>query len=158
MKRLLIGIIGVTMLFGPASWVSGADNPGVGSWKINLAKSTYNPASLAPKSTTLKTDAAGDAFKTAVDVVDSTGKSLHYEYTYKLDGKDVRVTGDPNRDMTSVKKIDDVTYEQVNKRGGKVMTTSRVVYAKDFKSRTITTKGTNPAGQAVNNVVVWDRQ
>ena len=50
--------------------------------------------------------------------------------------------------MTSVKKIDDLTYEQVNKRGGKVMTTSRVVYAKDFKSRTITTKGTNPARPA----------
>jgi hypothetical protein len=158
MKRLLIGVFGVAMCFGLVTWVSAADNPALGSWKINLAKSTYTPAALAPKSTTVKTDAVGDAFKTVVDVVDSTGKALHYEYTYKLDGKEVPVSGDPNRDMTSVKKIDDYTYEQVNKRGGKVMTTSRVVYAKDFKSRTITTKGTNASGQGVNNVIVWDRQ
>ena len=68
------------------------------------------------------------------------------------------MSGDPNRDMTAVKKVDDYAYEQVNKRGGKVMTRSRVVYTKDFKSRTITTKGTNASGQGVNNVVVWDRQ
>ena len=157
MNRLLIGVFGLAMLLGLVTWGSAADNPAVGTWKIDLAKSKYNPAALAPKSTTVKTDAVGDSFKTVVDVVDSTGKALHYEYTYKLDGQEVPVTGDPNRDMTSVKKIDDYTYEQVNKRGAKVMTTSRVVYAKDGKTRTITTKGTNAQGQAVNNVVVWVR-
>ena len=158
MKRLLIGVFGLALLLGFVTWVSAADNPAVGSWTINLAKSKYNPSALAPKSTTVKTDAVGDAFKAVIEVVDSTGKALRYEYTYKLDGKDVPVTGDPNRDMTSVRRIDDHTYEQVNKRGAKVMTTSRVVYAKDGKSRTITTKGTNASGQTINNVVVWDRQ
>ena len=35
---------------------------------------------------------------------------------------------------------------------------SHLVYARDGKSRTITTTGTNPQGQKVNNVVAWDKQ
>ena len=158
MKRLLIGVFGLAMLLGPITWVWAEDNPVIGTWTINLAKSTYHPAALAPKRTTVTNTAVGDEIRTLVDVVDARGKAYLYEYTVKLDGKDVPVTGDPNRDVTSIRKIDDYTYEQVNKRGAKVMTTSRVVYAKDGKSRTMTTKGTNPSGLAVNNVVVWDRQ
>jgi len=66
----------------------------------------------------------------------------------------VLVPGDPSRDMTSVRKIDDYSFEQVNKKDGKVTTTSRAVYAKDGKSRTFTMTGMTPQGQVVNNVVM----
>src|SRR5262249_39590351 len=137
--------------------VYGADIS-AGTWKINLAKSKYDPPSLAPKSTVVKADAVEGGIKVSVDAVDNSGKSLHYEYTAKHDGKDVAVKGDPNRDMTSIKKTDDYTFEQVNKKGGKVTTTSKIVYAKDGKSRTFTQTGTNPQGQKVTNTIVWDKQ
>src|ERR1700730_603373 len=113
----------------------------VGTWKINLTKSKYNPAALAPKSTTVKSDAVENGIKTVVDTVDSQGKSFRYEYTVKYDGKDYPVKGDPNRDITAIKKIDDYTFEQVNKKGGKITTTNRFVYARDGKSRTQTAIG-----------------
>jgi hypothetical protein len=151
---LLVGAVCVVVLAAPLY----AADVSVGTWKINLAKSKYDPASLAPKSTTVKADAVEGGIKVSVDVVDNSGKSLHYDYSAKYDGKDVPVKGDPSRDMTSFKKIDDYTFEQINKKNGKVTTTSRIVYAKDGKSRTITTTGTNPQGQKVNNVVFWDKQ
>ena len=93
-----------------------------------------------------------------VDVVDYTGKPLHYEYTVSYDGRDAPVIGDPGRDATSMKKIDDLTYEQTNKKDGKVTTVSRFVYARDGKSRTQTTTGRNAQGQKIDNTVVWIKQ
>ena len=92
----------------------------VGTWKMNLTKSKYSPANLAPKSQTLMVTAvSGGGNKFVVDVVDADGKKIHYEYTTQNDGKDATVTGDPNRDTTAVTRIDDTTYNAVNKKGGK---------------------------------------
>jgi hypothetical protein len=130
----------------------------VGTWKLNLAKSKYDPANLAPKSQTVKNEVAADGVKQVADIVDSTGKAVHTEYTAKYDGKDYAVKGDPNRDMVALKKIDDYTFEFTNGKGGKAMTTGKVVYSKDGKTRTITTSGTNAQGQKVSNTTVFDKQ
>ena len=135
-----------------------AQDPNVGSWRVDLAKSKYNPPNMAPKSVMVKSSAAGKGLNVVVDVVDSTGKPLHYEYTVTYDGQDVPVKGDPGRDTTAMKKIDNVTFEQTNKKDGKVTTVSRWVYAKDGKSRTQTTTGMNPQGEKINNTVVWLKQ
>jgi hypothetical protein len=135
-----------------------AQDPNVGSWRADLAKSTYNPADLAPKSISVKSSLAGKGLNTVVDVVDYTGKPLHYLYTVTYDGRDVSVKGDPGRDTTAMKRIDDRTFEQINKKDGKVTTISRFVYARDGKSRTQTTTGVNPQGQKINNTVVWLKQ
>ncbi len=48
-----------------------AQDPWVGAWRLNLAKSKYEPANLAPKSQTIRQDAvAGGGTKTVVDAVD----------------------------------------------------------------------------------------
>jgi hypothetical protein len=135
-----------------------AQDPNLGSWKVDLAKSTYDPADLAPKSLSVKSSPAGTGVHVVVDVVDYTGKPLHYEYTVSYDGRDVPVKGDPGRDATAMKKVDDRTFEQTNKRDGKVTTVSRFVYARDGKSRTQTTTGMNAQGQRINNTVVWIKQ
>jgi hypothetical protein len=135
-----------------------AQDPNVGSWRVDIAKSKYSPPDLAPKSLTVKSSPAGNGLNVVVDVVDYTGKPLHYEYTVAYDGKDASVKGDPGRDTTAMKKIDDLTFEQINKKEGKVTTVSRFVYAKDGKSRTQTTTGTNPGGQRISNTVVWLKQ
>ena len=130
----------------------------LGTWKLNLAKSKYDPANLAPKSQTVKNEGAPDGVKQVGDIVDSTGKSVKTEYTAKYDGKDYAVKGDPNRDMVALKKIDDYNFEFTNKKDGKVMTSGKVVYSKDGKTRTVTTSGTNAQGQKTSNTMVYDKQ
>ena len=154
MKRCLFICLASAVVFAASLYA--ADNQ-VGTWKLNLAKSKYSPANLAPKSTTAKIEAVDGGVKIVVDTVDSGGKSVHYDYTVKYDGKDYPVKGDPNRDATMLRKIDDYTFEQINKKAGKVTTTNRVVYARDGKSRTQVTTGTNPQGQKVDNTTAWEK-
>jgi hypothetical protein len=131
----------------------------VGTWKMNLAKSKFSPANLAPKSSTSKIEETADGgIKVTVDAVDADGKTIHYTFTAKYDGKDYPVTGDPNRDMVSYKRIDDSTYDATSKKGGKVTTTTHIVISKDGKTRTLTVTGTNAQGQKVNHTQVYDKQ
>jgi hypothetical protein len=148
----------VLALVSPVRLPAQATDTANGTWKLNLAKSTYDPANLAPKSGMGKIESIEGGLKFVNDGVDSAGKPTHSEWSGKYDGKDNAVKGDPTRDTASLKKIDDYTYEIISKKAGKVVTTNRTVYARDAKSRTQTTTGTNAQGQNIHNVSVSDKQ
>ena len=158
MKRYRIALLllaGVVCL-AAVTTVFAADNF-TGTWKMNLDKSQYNPGPPL-RSLTSRVDVMGDMVNFTFDGYDATGKSITPgELLIKLDGKDYPIAEDPARDTVAMKKIDDYTTEETNKKDGKVTTIVRTVYSKDGKSRTATTTGTNAQGQKVNNVVFFDR-
>lgn len=130
----------------------------MGTWKLNLTKSTYSPGP-APKSGTTKIEAVGQGRKFIVDQPQADGSMLHWEFTADFDGKDNPVTGNnANADMVALTRINATTIQIVNKKGGKVTTTQTSVVSADGKTRTNTTKGMDPAGQPVNNIAVFERQ
>ena len=130
----------------------------VGSWKLNVAKSKYSPGP-APKSASTKIEAAGAGTKVIVDQTLADGATRHYEFTANYDGKDSPVVGNnPDADTVARTRVDANTVKTVNKKGGKVTTTQTSTVSADGKTRTVTTKGKNAAGQTVNNVAVYDRQ
>ena len=133
-----------------------ADDANIGTWKLNEAKSKIGAG--APKNTTVVYEAAGDNVKVTVEGVDSAGKPTHNEWTGKYDGKDYPVTGDPNSDMRSLKKIDDHTLELTIKKGGKITGTGRIVVSADGKTRTVTVKGTDSTGKTFHATSVYDKQ
>ena len=132
-----------------------ADNQ-AGTWKLNVAKSKYSPGP-APKDGTLTIESQADGLKFTIHGTDAEGKTVHFEMSPKYDGKDYPMTGLPDADMISMKKIDDNTIETVSTKGGKPVMTVRSVVSKDGKTRTSTQKGTNAKGQKVNNTLVYDR-
>ncbi len=125
---LLLCFVGAAVCF--------ADDPQVGTWKLNEAKSKIGAGS--PKLTTVVYEAAGDGVKVTVDGTDGDGKPLHSEWTGKYDGKDYPVTGDPSTDTRSYKKVDDHTLAFTNKKGDKVIISGRGVVSADGKTRTVT--------------------
>ena len=137
-----------------------AQDTWIGTWKLNLAKSKYDLANLAPRSQVIKQEAvAGGGMKATVDVVDAQGKSLHQENMTMFDGKPSEIKGAPDANTTRVyKRINNRTYEYVQSVGGKLTVTSRTAVAADGKTRTVTTTGKNAQGQTVNNVAASDRQ
>ena len=153
MNRIVCSLIGILVL---ATVAFSADHF-AGTWKLDVAKSKYSPGP-APKSILVKSEAIENGLHVIVDTVDAQGKSIHAEWTGKFDGKDYPVKGDPARDFVSLKRVDDYTLDVTNKKDGKVTTVNREVFARDGKSRTITVTGTNPQGQKINNVTVWERQ
>lgn len=109
----------VAMLFVGMSMCF-AQNPHLGTWKLNETKSKSIPGMT--KNFTVTYEAAGDNIKATLDGVDGQGKPTHNEWTGKFDGKDYPVTGDPTSDMRSYKKIDDRTMEVTAKKDGKSYT------------------------------------
>jgi len=154
MKTKTIGLTLVLCVVGAA--LSLADDPQMGTWKLNEAKSKFAPG--ATKNHTVVYEAAGDNVKITVDGTDKEGKSTHNEWTGKFDGKDYPVTGDPTSDMRSYGKVDDRTLKMTVKKDGKVTAAGRIVVSADSKSRTVTTSGTDAEGKKVKNTVVYDKQ
>ena len=113
---------------------------------------------MPPKSQTTKLESVKGGLREIVDRVNADGTMTHWDYTAMYDGKDYAITGDPDRDHASVKKVDDFSLEVVNKKAGKVTTSMKLVVAKDGKSRTNTVTGTNAAGVAIHNVLFFDKQ
>lgn len=135
-----------------------ADDPLIGAWKINVAKSKFSPGPPL-KGQTLKYEPGGNnGLKVDTETVDAQGNSTRGGYTANFDGKDYPWTGNPDADALSMKRINANTTETTWKKAGKVTMTSRRVVSKDGKTLTITQKGKNAQGQAVNNVSVYDKQ
>lgn len=157
-RQVSLSAVVAAALLAAVSGVGGAESkdPLHGTWKLNVAKSTYSPGP-APKAATVKYEAAGEALKVTVDTETDKGKG-HWGYTTNFDGKDYPVTGNPDLDAASVKRIDAATTETTFKKGGKTATTNTRVVSADGKVLTITIKGTNAQGQAVNNVQVFEKQ
>lgn len=132
-----------------------ADDPQMGTWKLNETKSKI--ASGSPKNSTVVYTAEGDNIKVTVDGTDANGKSTHNEWTGKFDGKDYAVTGDPTSDTRSYKKINPHTMALAVKKDGKVTNSGRIVVASDGKSRTVTTSGTDAKGKKFTSTAVYDK-
>ena len=133
-----------------------ASDVNLGTWKLNEAKSKLAPG--ATKNQKVVYEAAGDQMKVTIEGTTADGKSLHIEWTGKFDGKFYPLTGDPNNDERSYKKIDARTLEGTSKKAGKVTSNTRIVVAADGKSRTVTSSGTNSKGQKVTTVTAYDKE
>jgi hypothetical protein len=133
-----------------------AQNPNMGTWKLNEAKSRLTAG--FPKNTTVTYEAAGDSIKATVDGVDPQGKPTHTVWVGKFDGKDYPVTGDPTADTRALKQIDAHTLELTSKKGGKVTLTGKIVVAADGRSRTLTASATDSMGMKVEGMSFYDKQ
>ncbi len=70
----IVLIVGLTlMVFIVPPFAAAQTDLFVGTWKVNIAKSTYQPQAAAPKTETLRFDAAGDRITVALDGVNSRG-------------------------------------------------------------------------------------
>ena len=157
MSRMKTKTIGLTFILclAAGAFCFAADDPMMGTWKLNEAKSKIAPG--APKNNTVIYAAAGDQIKVTVDGTDADGKSSHSEWTGKFDGKDYPVTGDATSDMRSYKAEGKNTLELTNKKDGKVTITGKVVVSADGKTRTVTLTSTDAKGAKVTSTAVYDK-
>ena len=154
MKRIVI-LLTLAVLFVGVAVVS-ADDPNIGTWKLNEAKSKFSPG--ATKNQTVVYEAAGDSVKVTVDGVDGAGTAIHSEWTGKFDSKFYPVTGDPTSDMRSYRKVNNHTLALTGKKDGKVTVTGRITVTANGRTRTVTTTGTDSKGKRFSTRAVYDKQ
>jgi len=149
--------LGVVLVVPTADLSAQANDPRIGTWKMNAAKSKFNPGP-PPQSLTVIVESAAKGEKVTADIGNADGTRTTTVYTANFDGKNYPLTGSPTADTVSLKRVDSHTTERTDKKGDKIITTLRRVVSRDGKTMTVTTKGTNAEGQAVNNVIVFDKQ
>jgi hypothetical protein len=143
-------VIGAICALPLGAAVAQAQDPMVGTWTLDVAKSKYDPGPV-PKSATVVISPEGKGLKIAVDAEMPSGP-MKWGYTNARDGKDTAVTGNPNYEMVSVTQADPQESTITYKRGGKAVATSKVVVSKDGKMMTVTSDGTDAKGQKFHNV------
>jgi hypothetical protein len=135
-----------------------ADNT-LGTWKLNLEKSKYDPGPPPVKSVTLVREAApGGGAKMTVSGVRADGTAIKGNSTAKYDGKDYPVMGNPNYDSVAVTQVDANNHAAVYKKSGKTYSNAKIVISEDGKTMTVTSTGTNAAGRPFRNVAVYEKQ
>jgi hypothetical protein len=154
-KRLLTGILFSAMVLS-GSMALAAEN-WLGTWKMNVAKSKATPGP-GPKSQTLKFTASPAGITLSSEGVMADGSVRKGSYTSKFDGKDVPWAGNPDADMAAPMKVDDNTYTNTWKKGGKAVIQAKVVVSADGKTLTVTQDGMNAKGEAMSATAVYDKQ
>ena len=160
LKKTLVGVAAMVALSAAGSTLGAQSaDPWVGTWKVNLAKSTFSPGPKPTVAATIKVESAAGGIKVTTDGVNPQGQPAHTETMGQFDGKDNPVKGAPQPNTTQAyKRVDGRTLEVAAKVDGKPTTMTRIVISADGKTRTATVTGKNAQGQAVNTVVVSDRQ
>ena len=154
MKTRTIGLPLVLCFFAGAACFA-ADDPQMGTWKLNEGKSKLTPGE--GKNTTVVYEAAGDQVKVTIDGTDKDGKPTHNEWTGKFDGNDYAVTGDPKSDMRAY-KINDQILAFTVKKDGKTTIIGRIVVAADGKSRMVTAHAADEQGKKSKEKAAYDKQ
>jgi hypothetical protein len=155
MKRAVL--VAGLLVFTVAQFANAQNQQLVGTWKVDVAKSKYEPGA-APKNETLRFEPVGDGFKVSLDGVNQQGP-YHSEATGKFDGADVPVVATPARPAKftySFRRIDDRTWEIVIKVNGERRLLVRNVVSED--GRTMRGVSTVASRGQVNQDVIYEKQ
>ena len=151
-KTLLVGAI---LAIGTGT-VLAADTT-VGTWKLNLGKSTFSPGP-APKSQTRSYVESAQGMTVTVKTTAADGKESTTVLTYKEDGKPYPESGSPDLDMVSITRVDALTVHSTQTKAGATVGTAVRTVSKDGKTLTFAQKGTHANGGKYDDVSVYDRQ
>jgi len=144
------------VLLGLAATLSAAD-PFVGTWKMNSAKTKYK-AGTAPKEQTVTITEAGSDLNVKIAGTAADGSRISLNYTVPAAGGTGKIMESANYDGVSGKRIGPGEREVSYMKGGKAVYTTHSKVAADGNSLSVSAKGVNPAGLAVEANVAYDKQ
>ncbi|HKN77036.1 MAG TPA: hypothetical protein VJW94_17795 [Candidatus Acidoferrum sp.] len=159
MKRVLrFAAIALLVVVGTCT-VQAQSNPLVGTWKLNVTKSKYDPGP-APKSLTRTVVAQGDGVKYTFEGVGGDGKPIAYGFSVQFDGKDNPIAGSipSGADTIAATRTDSNHFVATLKKGDKVIGTSKVTVSRDGKVTIVDSTGTTSTGAKTHDVQVYDKQ
>ena len=133
-----------------------------------MEKSTYSPGPPPKTPLVRRYEARPDGFLLFTQSgVDAEGNPVFTQTAYKIDGKEYSqftqtssanfLTAGIKSPVTSSYKLDGQTVILAQRTNGVPGIPITHTVSRDGKTMTVTTKGKNPQGQTINNVVVYDK-
>lgn len=133
-----------------------ANDPVIGTWVYNAAKSKPAAGAEVLKSGTRMYEVVGGKLHSAGQSVRASGVDK-YEFTGAYDGKDAPYTGSGG-DRIAMTAINDRTVDATLKRGTAVLQKTRREVSADGKTLTMTTTRYDAAGKTTMSITVYDRK
>lgn len=154
MKKAFSLIMLATVLFaGPAL----AADPILGIWKLNVAKSKFNPGAELTAGTRVYTEVNG-TYTLEQKLTGKDGKETSNKVQYR-EGEDMKQASPiAGADTTHAKRVDANTWDFDLKKDGKVVGHVHRVVSADGKSMTVHNTGTRLGGATGEETLVFDRQ
>ena len=128
----------------------------LGTWKLNVAKSKYR-AGPPPQSQIRTYEPQGEGVKATIVTIYADGRSTTVGYVAKYDSLEYAVSGSPDADTITLKRVAPRTAEAVLSHAGRVMAAISRVISEDGQTLTIAYKGELMERQ-VDYVAVYDKQ
>jgi len=159
LRTLTFGVV-LTLVVSVMSLSAQERDPRIGTWKFNVAQSTFDPGPPPQSETRTFEDRGGGVTLVTLEGINAQGNPIFVQVTYKLDGKDYPQAEIGAQTVSTVaqKLVDADTVEHIVKRGGKVTSTGTQTLSKDGKTFTFRVKGTNAQGQPFSFVSVHEKQ
>ena len=146
------------MTISSAAVVVGSDaDPVVGTWKLDLGKSTFGGIPALKSQIRTYSQSAPD-LTLKIKTVSADGKETTTQATYKLNGEDYLSMGNLNFDSLSGIRIDTNTAEFTLKRAGKPVGKIRRSVSKDGQTLTINFVLKDANGVQTSALTVFDKQ
>jgi hypothetical protein len=155
-RAILVGTV-LAVGGGAAASAASAPDSSTGTWALNLAKSKFSPGP-APTSVTRTYAQSAQGTALTVNGVAADGSSISWQATFKYDGKDYPITGSPNYDTLSSKRVNGSTVKSTQKKAGKVVGTTTRTISAHGKVLTLSSKGIDAKGISHDDVAVYDKQ
>jgi hypothetical protein len=154
MRKYLLLRLRLVLLFG-AAVVLVAESENItaftGTWKLNLAKSKFNPG---PPFQSFTVTFTRDGVR-HLDLVRADGQPIKVALPWS-DGKEVSPEGMENAVTTS--KIQGRTFHDIWKQNGNVIEDVHGVVLPDGKTLKTTVDGTDKEGRAYRNELTFEKQ
>jgi hypothetical protein len=156
-KMLSIALVALALI---ATLAAVDTDNSLGTWKANIAASTYTPAPWPVKSLTLVREAVLGGIKVTTTGERTDGTAINTTYSANYDGTPAGVSGKgAPYDTVSIKQIDANTFTyEAKSLSGKYSASGRIVISTDGKTMTLTAAGTATDGNEMTLALVYDKQ
>jgi hypothetical protein len=162
LRTLTFGVV-LTLVVSVGSLSAQERDPRIGTWKLNVAQSTFDPGPPPQSVTRTYEDMGGGVTLFTIEGINAQGNPIFGQVAYRLDGKDyplatLRVQTASDHRTDAFKLVNAYTVEWIDKIGGKVVATGTQTVSKDGKTLTYRGQGTDAQGKPFNNVQVFEKQ
>jgi hypothetical protein len=152
-----LSVVVSLLAVAPMAIAAGSMDAWVGTWTLNVAKSTFAPG--PPPSgiaTTARLEVVNGVLQITVDAIDEGGQPIHTMRAVVFDGAEHGGQGTSNR--WTYRWLDANHYEWVTKVAGRVTTTTRLELSHDGLRQTLRTTGLDARGQRVDDVTLFEKK
>ena len=144
----------LVMMLPQSTWAQA--DPFIGTWKLNLAKSTFS-GQEPWKSSTQTVQPAAQGLMFMEDIVNANGRAARTVLSLIYDGQPHSVK-DGDAVSVIIRRIDSSTQEWTLFTNGQPGLSGRIAFSPDARTATWTIAGKNPQGQPISRTLLYEKQ